>query len=105
MYTAVQANEDRVMMMVNASVVLHNFLMTVKDANYVPPGFCDQIQPDGSIADGYWRIEQRELGVIEPPRRSNWLASATWVRDRVVDWCAGVGARNWQNNHINRLSS
>lgn len=62
------ANIETVDLIVQATLVLHNWLRTEdvegKQATYVPPGFADSENEDGTVREGLWRQEPEPTGEI-----------------------------------------
>ena len=54
---------DKAQLVVQASVVLHNYLMKESPRVYTPPGTLDEDQ-DGNVALGYWRDEFNPAGTL-----------------------------------------
>ena len=50
-----ELNVENAMEVVRACLALHNFLITKKDKNYMPPGFIDSEDCDGNVTPGSWR--------------------------------------------------
>ena len=54
LFKPIIANPSRVKILVQAICVLHNYLRSVNDAIYTPPGFTDRMAADGSVVEGCW---------------------------------------------------
>ena len=76
-------------------------LCSLNDNAYLPPGYADQLLPDGNIAQGFWRLEDNLVGMQAIPRGH--AAAATTARNRFAQWFSEEGANEGQDNHINRI--
>lgn len=104
LFSPVDADPEKLTTMVHAACVLHNLLLTLSDSEYVPPGLGDTILPDGDIADGIWRMDDQLQNIRQQPGRNHAVA-ATATREQLVEWCSGVGAREWQDRLLRRTTS
>ena len=48
------ANRARATSLVHAVCVLHNYLCTIRDVNYIPPGYADCVGRGGELRNGLW---------------------------------------------------
>lgn len=105
LFKMIVADQEKAANLVRAMCVLHNFLRTVNDTNYTPPGYLDVPNPDGTVTPGFWRTQTQPL--IDQtnraqPRRGV-TAEASQIRDRLVDYFSSPqGSVPWQDAHINQ---
>lgn len=102
LFTTMDADPEKATSIVRTCCVLHNMLMTVRDDVYVPPGFADNLLPDGNVVEGFWRNDQINLGGLQPVARGH-AATATTVRNHYAQWFSEEGAVTWQDRHITRI--
>lgn len=104
LYSPVDAQPERLTVLVNASCVLHNLLCSLSDATYIPHGYADIVE-NGQIIDGFWRTEQQQqlMNVVQRPAR-NHTQIASNNREKLADWCSAEGVRDWQDAYITRLN-
>ena len=57
-------NPEKAQLVVQAVVVLHNYLMENSPRTYAPPGTVDQEDKDGNVANGFWREEFDPTGTL-----------------------------------------
>lgn len=76
-------------------------LCTIGGPDYVPPGYADQLLPNGEVADGFWRVRDNLPDMRAVPRGH--AVAATNSRDRLSRWFSEEGAIDWQDQYINRL--
>ncbi|XP_067944974.1 uncharacterized protein [Watersipora subatra] len=105
LFKMIQADQEKATNLVRAMCVLHNFLRTVNDTSYTPPGYLDIPNPDGSITPGFWR-SQTQPPSDQPNRtqlRRGGTAEAAGIRDRLVQYFSSPqGSVPWQDAHINK---
>lgn len=104
LFKTIVAEQEKATNLVRAMCVLHNFLRTVNDANYVPPGFADAANADGSVTPGFWRAQPQAN--LQPGNRSRRgvTAEAAGIRDRLVAYFSSPeGSVEWQLAHINQV--
>lgn len=77
-------------------------LCTLNDNAYVPPGFGDNLNPNGEVAGRVWRVNHQDLGGLAVTARGHAFA-ATNARNRLARWFSEEGAVDWQEALINRL--
>lgn len=89
--------------LVRAMCVLHNYLRTVQDPNYVPTGFADTVEENGEIRKGFWRINPPgQLRGMERVGRRHCNEAAA-VRDRLCTYFVSPeGSVEWQAAHVNQ---
>ena len=97
------ANLDLVDLIVQACVVLHNYLLLTDNARYVPCGFIDSYDSTGTFVDGSWRKEPNAEGLSElcyqGNRNSTNVAKA--VRDSLANYVnSETGSVSWQHAHV-----
>lgn len=110
----ISLNIDNASMVVLATIVLHNFLLTVSKSNYCPDGFDDRELPDGTFIHGNWRndvsttetneafINLDDNSVDETPECTG-VRSAYAMRDRLANYfISDVGKVPWQDEYIQR---
>ena len=102
LFKVIVGDPAKVTNLVRAMVVLHNFLRTVNDTAYTPPGFTDAPLQDGTYTPGFWRVgEQRQLANTDRVSRST-SVEAGLVRTKFVNFFQGTGSVSWQVAHVNR---
>lgn len=60
----IHVNPDKAQLIVQASVVLHNFLMKQSARVYSPPGTVDKYDQFGNLTRGFWRDEYNPIGTL-----------------------------------------
>ena len=53
----IDLHPDLVVLILRAAIVLHNMLRIKSSDSYTPPGFADELLPDGTLTNGSWRQE------------------------------------------------
>ena len=95
--TTIQLPPDVVAVLVQASIALHNMLCTKSRESYNPPGFADEISPEGDVVLGKWREEPDELIPLQSQRAgNNTKKNAEKVREYLADFFIGPGQVGWQ---------
>ena len=98
-HTTIDLDPDRVCLLVHASVVLHNMLCLKSQETYVPAGFADRVEEDGSIVEGEWRNDSSATA-LRPLRPqsvgNNRKKTAGEIRETFARWFVGSGAVEWQ---------
>ena len=87
---------------ISATVVLHNYLMTVNDKTYLPQGTADVIYGQGEAARGNWRVEDVALPQAPFTAARNFPAAAAAARRSFVSHFSNEGAVQWQYDYVNR---
>ena len=73
-------------------------------ANHCPPGYTDAVDADGRIVEGLWRTDLCDgRGTINPTTQRNPQATATAVRDTIIDYLSNEGTLLWQVQYVNRV--
>ena len=94
------ADPMKASILIKAMCVLHNYLCTVNDMTYYPPGYGD-IPQDGEVVPGFWRRNPvPPLQVLNAANRSI-TAAASEVRERLANYFVGPGRVGWQETAIN----
>ena len=102
LFTRIVAEPPKVVILVKAMCVLHNYLLTTKDQRYTPPGFVDMVEQVGTIKEGFWR--QSPLGALGADGYSSRSATqeANAVRQHLVEYFSSeAGSVPWQLCHVN----
>ena len=97
------ANLDLIDLIVQACVVLHNYLLLTDNARYVPTGFIDSYDNTGALVEGSWRNEATPEGLVPICRQGNRNASnvAKATRDMLKDYVnSEAGSVSWQHAHV-----
>lgn len=102
LFTSMDADAEKATSIVRTCCVLHNMLCTLSDNAYVPPGFGDNVLPNGEVVGGVWRVNHQDLGRLAVAARGHAIA-ATDARNRMARWFSEEGAVDWQDALINRL--
>ena len=103
------AEVETVILITQAVVALHNFLMISQDKfgenQYCPPGFADQESSTGVIS-GDWRQEAQGYTGLAPIGllgSNNYTRTAKKVREDFMNYFNSVdGAVDWQWDYVNR---
>lgn len=94
------AEPPKVVKLVKAACVLHNFLRTVQDQQHTPQGFVDAVDVDGNIREGFWRASQlATLGDLGYSSRSA-TQEGDRIRKHLVTYFSNEGTVPWQLAHI-----
>ena len=90
-------NENKVSIVVFASLSLHNLLRERSRDNYTPPGFTDEIQMDGNICNGTWRDEASSefLCPLEAIKQNWYSKNALEIRTTFKDYFCSPGEVPW----------
>ena len=101
LFRMIVAEQSKAVAVVKALCVLHNYLRTVGDANYTPPGFTDVAAENGVVQEGFWRTSNVNL---QPARLANRSVSndGTTIRQHLCAYFTGNGSVPWQLDIINR---
>lgn len=96
------SSPDKATNLIRAMVVLHNYLRSVSDNAYSPPGYADIANSNGDVTPGFWRSEHSmELpNVIQSSRSTS--TQAIDVRDQLVQYFSDASSVEWQEAYINR---
>lgn len=97
-----QGETRNIKMMVAAMCALHNFLISVRDQEYCPPGLADEISGTRQGSRGHWRIEGDLLPQAPPTRSHHSVHLAQRLRDTFSSYFNGVGSVSWQENEVER---
>lgn len=94
------ASVDTVQKIIEASVCLHNFILSTNELKslYCPPSYVDQEDKDGNITNGLWRQEIASQN-IRPLRRAgtnNTTKNATYIREQLANYFMLEGAVPFQ---------
>ncbi|XP_067941056.1 uncharacterized protein [Watersipora subatra] len=84
LFRMIAASQAKAVQIVQAVCVLHNYLRTMEDANYVPPGFADVPGEDGEICDGFWRTNVQDHVATRSRSSRSINSDAMAIRDF---WC------------------
>ena len=107
--TPIIAKIENIERFIRAAMVLHNYLRTEEPGvptsqQYVPPGFVDLENSDGSVTPGTWRNETSgETGVTSIGRLGSNMSAKTVceIRDNFANYfISPAGAVPWQDNII-----
>ena len=60
----IHLNPDKALLVVQATTVLHNYLIQNSLQVYAPPGTVDRENENGSVASGFWRDEFNPVGTL-----------------------------------------
>lgn len=104
LFRPIIANPSRVKILVQAICVLHNYLRTVNDITYTPPGFTDRSDDNGTVVEGFWRVQNRDsnrlLGTTHNSRNS--ANNAVVIRENFSHYfMSAAGSVSWQLDYIN----
>ena len=104
LHTKMIADNEKAVSLVRAMCVLHNFLRTTVDLSYAPPGYCDTLQADGNVQEGFWRGSQiATLGMDGHASRSS-TAKAAEIRNAFTNYFSSErGSVPWQLNHVRAI--
>ena len=106
--TPIIAKVDSVERFIKAAVVLHTYLRTEEPGlpisqQYVPPGFVDTEDLDGSLLPGAWRSEAVGTGVSNIGRVGSDMSerAVTEIRENFADYLISpAGAVSWQGKSV-----
>lgn len=99
----INASPSKVDMFVKTMCVLHNFLRTVNDPQYIPGGFADYVARDGTVQEGFWRAGRTFGADIAATQARHATAAANVIRNRFVDYLSSEsGSVPWQLAYIRR---
>ena len=88
---------------IKAMCVLHNYLRTVNDPKYIPTGYSDNINSDGSVQEGFWRAAPILNVNLAASQARHATAEAYEIRSKFVQYFSSQhGSVPWQHNYINR---
>lgn len=95
-----EMNVANAMVVVQACLVLHNFLMMKKDGVYNPPGFIDTEDEIGNVRQGVWRNLVEDSSSLGHLRRDQSTRPSTLqareVRNLLKDYFFSEGAVDFQ---------
>ena len=60
----IHLNPDKAQLVVQATTVLHNYLIQNSLQVYAPPGTVDREDENGNVASGFWRDEFNPVGTL-----------------------------------------
>ena len=83
--------------------LLHNMLCTLSAPSYSPQGFADEIDHDGEITAGEWRLEGDSLTPLEATQSRNSKLNAKQVREKFCDYFDTHGSVPWQYSYANLM--
>ncbi|XP_034232826.1 uncharacterized protein LOC117640430 [Thrips palmi] len=95
-------------LIIQAIVVLHNYLMERAAAHYAPPDFVDREDWRGNVVRGGWRAEALQdgpepLGPQDPVGGAGDGPLAEAIREEFVQYFLTEGAVPWQWRHLRRI--
>ena len=93
--TSIIADLELTKKIVEAGVILHNFLMTQQDWNNITP---DLIR-DNEIVPGNWRNDG-EMTPFNQEGSNNFTHEAADIRNEFMQYFEGEGAVPWQDSRI-----
>ena len=76
----IRADELTVEKIVKAAVCVHNYLLYTDNASYMPQGFVDSYNADGTIVNGSWRQDVQPLAAIPQQGSINYTITAKQTR-------------------------
>ncbi|XP_067948744.1 uncharacterized protein [Watersipora subatra] len=94
LFRMIAASQAKAVQIVQAVCVLHNYLRTVADANYVPPGFADVPGEDGVICNGFWRTNVQDHVATRSRSSRSINSDAMAVRNFLVQYFNGTEGWN-----------
>ncbi|KAF6212926.1 hypothetical protein GE061_009099 [Apolygus lucorum] len=100
------AKVETVDKIVQATIVLHNWLRTrdidSRNAVYIPTGFADWEDANGTLHEGQWRQEPQTDGLVSLVRNSTTNASnlAKTIREHQALYFLSNGEVEWQWQHL-----
>ena len=96
-------NPEKTPLVVQAAVVLHNYLLENSPRTYAPPGTVNQEDKDGNVAIGFWREENDPAGTLFNISRQSSNHHSMSARDIRKEFCeyflSQRGAVSWQYQH------
>ena len=95
------AEQSKAVSIVKALCVLHNYLRTVQDPSYTPPGFIDVPTDNGVVQEGFWRTGPSNLTSTRVASRGVHRDGVS-TRQLFSTYFNGNGAVHWQFDVINR---
>ena len=100
----IKANVELVDLITKATVCLHNYLRLTHNTTYVPAGFVDCENEDGTIILGDWRkvTGEREAGLARLERigGNRYSHDAGQARDDFKEYFNNEGSVPWQYDHV-----
>jgi hypothetical protein len=100
--STIKGELDLVDGIVKASVCLHNYLLLIDTAKYVPMGFADSYSISSEVVHGEWRKEP--AGGMRPLRAqgfNKFTSNAKQTRDRFFNFVnSETGVVPWQLGHV-----
>lgn len=98
----IHASKSTINSIIQAAVVLHNFLIINYPASYIMPGTVDSENQLGTWRD----ITQRDTGLLplsgSSPSNTPTL-DGSFVRNIFTEYFMNEGAVSWQNDHIHNV--
>ena len=105
MHVLVKANVDLVILIVQATVSLHNYLRLTESCHHIPAGFVDCEDNEDNIIPGEWRREVNDgnagLRQLDRIARNRYTIKAEGSRDDFMA-CFNSPAREipWKLQHV-----
>lgn len=96
------ASQPKAVKLVQAICVLHNYLRTVEDENYTPPGFVDLPGENGNINEGLWRTNNGNNMHSDARVSRSVNPDAIRTRENFVRYFNSSGTVAWQLELLNR---
>lgn len=104
----IRANEETVELITKAAICLHNYLQLTDNAFYVPSGFVDSENADGSLSPGDWRaiVQYDESGMVSLGHvgGNRYTLEASNSRNDFKEYFNNDGAVEWQYRHVKSCS-
>ena len=86
-----------------AMCVLHNYLRTVNDPKYIPPGYSDNTNSDGTVQEEFWRAAPILNIKVAASQARHATAEAYEIRSKFIEYYTSQhGSVPWQYNYIHR---
>lgn len=100
----IRANVETVKLITKAAICLHNYLQLTDNAFYVPSGFVDSDNVDGSLSPGDWRAiaQNDESGTVSLGHvgGNRYTLEASNSRNDFKEYLNNDGAVEWQYRHV-----
>lgn len=101
---AIRANVETVELITKAAICLHNYLQLTDNAFYVPSGFVDSENADGSLSPGDWRaiVQNDESGMVSLRHvgGNRYTQDASNSRNDFKEYFNNEGAVERQYRHV-----
>ncbi|XP_071051202.1 uncharacterized protein [Onthophagus taurus] len=99
----IAASTEMVEQIVQATVVLHNYLRKYRNGGYYcSPGYGDQIGANGEIIEGQWRSESFPLEGVQRLGSNNSSRKCMENRNLLCQYFNNEGAVPWQLKYVSR---